>query len=650
MNPNKLLPNFLLLFGLAITIVACQPATPTVIPTVTPTATITPTPTATPLPPNVLTSSNCSNIDIWARIGKGRINQMLYTPDGASLLIASAGGIELYDANQAKLLWNGITKDGISQIAIDTDSQRILAIDTKKTLHLLDMKNGKQLNSAEQGDKFMALALAENGKRLASADFDGAIHQYDAEEFKQKGVIIKGPGTSPDAMLADSFYLFMRYSPNEKYIAVATLRAEIYVYDTNNGSLVHKIKPLDPDYDHRIFPEHVAFSQDEKMIAIEYANGQTLVTKTTGNQPGKLLEGSFPSLSADGSTLALKTSKGIELFQTPTGNSLGSLVGTEAALGDSIFSPKSQSLAIVMPGKMTFWDAKELSLTQTIQTTFSDYQAIAISRDGGTLAASIHQLIELYQTKNGDRRTLESQHPVQFLEFSANDSVLVVAGSAWLSVWDPKQSKMIREMELPADIQSMDVSDDGQMAVAVMTDNVTVLYNLSTGQGKNLSESSQKIASATFVDNTNILALDKDQEVYVSTSQNPTFTNIKGFEDVAALMASDRKSLITFATNAEGNSKISIYDIAKQKFLESPLENKSIFALSPVNNIVAIPDNYDSILTLMDINHSDKSCEIKDFSIAAKQMIFSADGQYLFVNGENGIIYIFGIGTRNKNG
>jgi WD40 repeat protein len=513
------------------------------------------------------------------------------------------------------------------------------------------MKTGKLLNSIEEDkdNKYMVLVLSPDGKTVAGAGFNGVVYQYDTKEFNHKGATIKGPGASPDAMLAESIYLFMKYSPDGKYLALATLRTEIYIYDTKTGGLVRKIKPLDPDYDHRIFPEHLVFSGDGKMTAIEYQNGKTMITKTTSNQPGKFIEGSSPSLSTDGNKLALKTGKGIELFQTSTGKSLAALAGTETALGNSIFSPNGQSLAVVMPGKTTFWDVKELTVTQTIETSFSDYQAIAISQDGEAFAASTNQLIELYQTKSGDRRTLESQHPIQFLGFSANDSVLVSAGSTWLSVWDLKQSKMIKEIELSGNIQNMDISNDGKMAIVVMVDNVTVLYNLSNGDGKNVSESSQKIASATFVDNANILALDSDQKVYVSTSQNRALTNIKEFKDVSTLIASNDNSTVTFITNADGILAITIYDIAKQEILKSPLKDESIFAVSPVNHIVAIPNTVDGYLTLMDIDHSDKSCQIKDFGIAAKQMIFSPDGQQLFINGINGIIYIFGIGVHNKN-
>jgi len=626
-------------------------ATPTIVPTASPTATVTPTPAPTPLPPNVLTASSCSQIALQGLAGAGQISQMVYSPDGNFLLIASAGGMSFYDAKQAKLLWNAITPNGIVQVTMDVGSQIILAIDTENTLYQLDMKSGKKLNSAEQGSKYMAFTFSSDGKLSAAASFDGMINQYDTEQFNQTGTTIRGPGAFQDSMLADSVYLFIRYSPDGKYLTVATLRAEVYLYSTEDGSLVKKIDPLDPDYDHRIFPQHVAFSQDGKKLAVEYQNGQTLLTETSGKQPGKLLEGSFPSLSADGSVLALKSQNGIEVFETSTGDSFGTLAGTEATLGNSIFSPGGDNLVVVMPRETVFWDLKELMVAHIVKTAFSDYQAMTISQNGETLAASLGQLIELYQINSEGRSALEWQHPAQFLKFAANDTLLVAAGATWLSVLDPKQKTTILNIELPETIQSMDVSSNGRTAVIVTKGHTARLYDLSSGAGTTISDASQKIISATFVDDTNILALDEDENVYVSTSQNPIFVNIKD-QDIAASLSPDRSSLITFTTSSNDIRQIFVYDLTKHKMLESPVEYQHISAISPVNNIVVVPDAYEKTLTLADIGKSDQSCQIKDFNVEAKEMIFSPDGQYLILNGKNGIIYFFGTGDgfQNKNG
>lgn len=647
MRSTKFLACFFLIIVLLLSDLACQAGAPfAATPTITPTATVTATPTVTPLPANVLTTSNCSAVDVWARIGSGQVNQMLYSPDGSLLLIASAGGMRLYDVKQSKFLWNVAASEGIDKISLDSQKEQILAIDAKNTVDLLDMKSGKLLNSAAQEDHFMALALTEDGQEIAAADFAGVVHRYDTETFDEKGAAIKGPGTAPDATFGDSFYLFMRYSPNKKYIALANLGTYIYVYNVSNGALVNTIKPLGSDYDHRIFPEHLAFSQNGAMLAIDYQDGQTLYTRTTGTPSKHRLAGTSPALSADGSLLALQTPAGVELFQTSTGNSLGLLEGTETAMGSFAFSPDDQQLAVVIAEKTGFWDVKTLKVLNTAATSFTDYGTLALSSDGKTLAASARQSIEFFQTKDGERHTQAWEHPIQFMEFAANDTTLVVAGAKWLSAWDLTQNKMRKEIELNQDIQSMDASVDGQKVAVVGVDNTVSLYDLSSGESQTVSQPAEKFASVTFLNDTyNLLALDDQLNVYVSTAENPELT---AWRKASLSLPSASGSLVTFISKIDGIDRVTIYDTSRDKILQDPVSKSAVSAVSSINNVLAIPETLDGNITLSDIHDATKSCKIKDFTVDPKQMLFSPDGQYLFVNARNGIIYVFGIGTQQS--
>lgn len=631
----------LLFVGFASAIVACQPATPpppTVTATITKTATITRTPTKTPLPLNLLTASSCTDVKPMARIGKGQINKMFYTADGTQLLIASAGGIELYDANQTKLLWNGLTKEGITDAGIDEDDQTIIALDKQNTVYQFDLKTGNLINSApqENHDKFMGVALKQDGKTVAAATFEGEIYQYDTTSFDKKDVVIKGPGTFADAMFGDMIYFNMHYSPDGKYLVFATLRTEIFVYDASSGKLVRKIAPLDPDYDKRIFPEEMTVSNNGKVMGIQYQNGQTMVVPTTGSQPGVMIKGSKPSLSPDGSTVALKTAKGEELFQTASGKLLNTLPDTEKTFGDSIFSPDGQTLGVVMPEETVFWDTKQLTAGKSVETAFTNYQAMALSQDGKTLAAGSPTRLESYQIKDGERHSFDLEHPAEFMKFAGNDSTLVIGGATWLSTFDMQQNKITKKIDLPGKIENMDVANDGKTAVVIIQDSVTMLYDLVSGQSQTIGQTSQNIVSAVFVGNGNILALDKDNAVLLSTRQNPAFA--KNWTSASGLTPANGNPLIALPSS----DIISVYDVSKRQMVQSPFKDElSIWAISPVNDLVAHPNDIAETLTLMDIHKSSSSCEVKNFHVEARRMIFSPDGQYLLINGQNGMIYMF---------
>jgi len=115
-------------------------------------------------------------------------------------------------------------------------------------------------------------------------------------------------------------------------------------------------------------------------------------------------------------------------------------------------------------------------------------------------------------------------------------------------------------------------------------------------------------------------------------------------------MSANGNPLITFSHGLD-DGVIRVYDVAKRERVKSPLEKQSdMWALSPVNNLVAIPNTINRTLTLVDIHQGSSSCEAKDFHIEPSRMLFSNDGQYLFSNGQNGMIYMFATLSDNPTG
>lgn len=661
MKIEKFWGRILLLSVWMMTLLACRVAVPFI---ATPTPIASPSGTATPLPPtatatltprptatvpvpalNPLTTSSCGTIGVLARIGKGQITQSLYSSDGAFLLVASAGGLELYDAKEWKIVWGNVTKTEMRQVAMDLESQQIIAVDSDNSLHLFELKTGKLLNSAKQDEgKYMATALAADGKIIAATGFDGVVYQYDTENFDKKGAAINGPATLPEAMFGDMVYLLMTYSPNGKYLAIATLRAEVDIYDTSTGKLVKKIDPLDPDYEKRIFPEHLVFSPDEKKIAIDYMNGQTLITSVTGNQPGKLVEGKLPSISPDGETVALKTSKGIELFQASTGKALGELPDIGQSLGNSVFSPDGQTLVTFAPGGTHIWDVKTRKTTQTVSSIYSDYQVFALSENGKVLASGSQQRLDIFYLKTGENIPFVVEHAVEVLKFAANDTKLIVAGSSWVSVFDLEQEKVLQSIELSKNVLGLDVSRDGQMMVVVTADHTVTRHDLSKNTQETISEADQGMISVGFVDETTILGLGDKDQVYISTAQTPKFERVV---HLPAELSKAPNSVfpLTVRSGEPGTVRVAVYDLAKEELLY-PLEyREKPYAVLTINGLASTSSFSDDTLSLFDVYSSTDKCDVKEFKISIKQMLFSADGQYFFVLGNNGIIHMFGTKT-----
>ncbi|MDE0317523.1 MAG: hypothetical protein OXM61_21810, partial [Candidatus Poribacteria bacterium] len=78
-----------------------------------------------------------------ARLGKGIVNHIMYTPDGTRLEVVSGAGIWIYDVatGEALDLLTGHT-DRVSIVAFSPDRQTFASGDYK-TIHLWDAKTGQ---------------------------------------------------------------------------------------------------------------------------------------------------------------------------------------------------------------------------------------------------------------------------------------------------------------------------------------------------------------------------------------------------------------------------------------------------------------------------------------------------------------------------
>ena len=231
--------------------------------------------------------------DAKARLGKGDVTDIQYSPDGKFLTVSSDIGIWLYDVtvHQEASLITGHTS-GVLCLAFSPDG-RILASgngDSTLTLHDRITETQKTLIGLTT-DYIRSIAFSPDGKTIASGGHRGPILLWDAITGEEKytlpndsdwaikllftpdaetlvsvhpenKITLWNPDTGKHkktfAMHPDCYTVDAAFSPDAKTLAIGSVNGTIYLHDLNTGELKMNLA---------VYKEHVcrlAFSPDGK--------------------------------------------------------------------------------------------------------------------------------------------------------------------------------------------------------------------------------------------------------------------------------------------------------------------------------------------------------------------------------------------------
>ena len=112
-----------------------------------------------------------------ARLGKGWISKIAYSPDGERLAVAGSIGIWLYDAKTGEELdlLTGHT-GGVNSVAFSPDGSTLASGNAYGTIRLWDANTGNPIRTLTgHTEGVRSVAFSPDGNTLASASGDGTV-------------------------------------------------------------------------------------------------------------------------------------------------------------------------------------------------------------------------------------------------------------------------------------------------------------------------------------------------------------------------------------------------------------------------------------------------------------------------------------------
>ena len=290
-----------------------------------------------------------------ARLGKGGINLMRFSPDGTRLAVGTDIGVWLYDvpdgketvlftehpgqinalafSTDGKILASGGAVNAVIQLwDLDTDSELstltlpkgiqsistltfakdntiVISLDQSGNISYWDVRsNAKVLDIVTELSSHDAVAVSTDGSTFATGDTHGRIQLWDANTEHQ----LEDPGDNPQ----DQDILALAFSSDKKILASGSEDKTVRLWDTETRA---KIATLEG---HEAWVAALAFSPDGKTIATGDAGKVIKLWDVNTQRERATLTGHTNGISAltftpDGKTLASGSYDGTIRFWNP---------------------------------------------------------------------------------------------------------------------------------------------------------------------------------------------------------------------------------------------------------------------------------------------------------------------------------------------
>ena len=514
-----------------------------------------------------------------ARLGKGRINDIVYSPDNTLLAVASSVGVWLYDVQTGQeldlltshtnwvqtvtfspdgktlasgnsdntiCLWHVQTRilhktltgyTGTGSNAVFSSDGTLLASGSKdNTVRIWNAQTGEiQKTLKGHTNKVFSVVFSADGKTLASGSADNTIRLWDVETGTPQKTLNLIEFT--EEIIEMEMGMEMVFSPDGRTLATWAWGWDIPIrlWNAQTGEIQKTLKGEERDV-----VKDIAFSPDGNTLASAMDNRTVrLWDIQTGERP-RILTGHKDivfsvAFSPDGNTLTSGSHDGtLRLWDRATGECRNTHTGYTSGVLNVAFSQDGNTLASAMGNDTVgLWNAQTGTLRRTVKVQHThSIKSVTFSPVGKTLAgAGYGRVIHLWDAETGERQNTFGGHEiVASVAFRADGKIL--ASGSWdntVRVWEAETGTIRHTLEGHTNwVNSVVFSPDGKTLTSASKDMTIRLWDVETGELQNtLKGHTDTVNSVAFSADGKMLASgSKDETVRVWDVETDKLRNI----------------------------------------------------------------------------------------------------------------------------
>ena len=363
-----------------------------------------------------------------ARLGKGGMNDITCSSDGALLAVASQIGIWIYDiqTREALALLTG-HPGSVERVSFSPDGKTLASGGQDNTLRLWDVETRAEIGTLEGHTGGPdTIFFSPDGRTLASRDDDQTLRLWDVATQTQIHTLQGHPGTVES----------VSFSPDGRILASGGNDDIVRLWDVGTRTEIGRLDG------HTGYVSSVSFSPGGKTLVSGSNDGTVRIwdvgTRTEiGRLDGHIWGVNSVSFSPDGRTIASGSNDNtVRLWDVATRAEIGRLEGARPFLRVS-FSPDGQTISGMSTWvgyTVRFWDVDTLTWTNKynfFEHSVFEYTMWEVLWVVAAQAENIHTILD------GHPGTVES---VSFSPdgktIAATDDPPEFQGSYYLRMWD----------------------------------------------------------------------------------------------------------------------------------------------------------------------------------------------------------------------